>query len=56
MKIILKDIFLSTNLLQMGKFLFLVKNGQKDCHGCVKSEHILYIEITLRQGKNEMAP
>ena len=26
----------------MVKILFLVKNGQKGCHGC-KSEHILYL-------------
>ena len=28
----------------MVKILFLVKNGQKGCHGCVKSEHVLYVE------------
>ena len=25
----------------MVKILFLVKNGQKGCHSCVKSEHVL---------------
>ena len=27
----------------MVKILFLVKNGQKTRHGCVKSEHVLYV-------------
>ena len=36
------DILLSTYLVQMLKILFLVKNCQKDRHGCVKSEHTLF--------------
>ena len=31
----------------MGEILFLVKNGQKGRHGCVKSEHVLYIFMSL---------
>ena len=38
------DVLLSTYLLQMVKILFLVKNGQKCRHGCVKSEHILLMK------------
>ena len=26
----------------MVKIPFSVKNGQKGCHGCVKSEHVLW--------------
>ena len=26
-----------------GENLFLVKNGKKACHSCVKSEHILFV-------------
>ena len=28
----------------MVKILSLVKNGQKGRHGCVKSEHVLYLK------------
>ena len=26
----------------MAEILFMVKNGQKGCHSCVKSEHLLF--------------
>ena len=42
MKDILKNLLLSTYLLQMVKILLLVENGQKGHHGCVKSGHVLW--------------
>ena len=37
----------------MAKILFLVKNGQKGCHGCVMSEHVL---CACSLSVNEMLP
>ena len=44
----------------MVKILFLVKNGLKGRHGCVKSEHVLYevlvIYICVNSIKQEAPP
>ena len=41
----------------MVKNLFLVKNGQKGSHGCVKSEHLIWdLSITSLGSRAQCAP
>ena len=39
----------------MVKILFLIKNGKKSRHGCVKSEHVLYfVNISWHQNLDQL--